>query len=151
LAEEILEKGGCWVSEYPPGTRAQRSYFVERDRLQAGMSGGVIVVETDTDGGTMHTVRFAQTQSRPIACLAHPPEFVGSEKTRGNQLLLREGRATPLSTAEDLCAFIKTVRDHAGRWTAQGMNGRQDAVADSATPPVRNLFSGDDGDGGGPL
>jgi len=149
LASEILEKDGCLVSEHPPGARAQRGYFVERDRLQSGMSGGVIVVETDTDGGTMHTARFAQAQCRPVACLAHPPELATSEKARGNQLLLREERATPLSTAEDLCTFIATVREQADRWTASGFNGHQEAVA--APVPEKDLFSGEKGDGGGPL
>ena len=149
LAGEILEKDGCLVSEYPPGARAQRGYFVDRDRLQSGMSGGVIVVETDTDGGTMHTARFAQTQCRPVACLAHPPELSTGEKARGNQLLLREERATPLSTAEDLCIFIATVREQAGRWKALGLNGHEEAVA--APAPEKDLFSGEKCDGGGSL
>ena len=35
LAEELLEKGGCLVSEYPPGVHPRKESFVERDRLQA--------------------------------------------------------------------------------------------------------------------
>ena len=43
LAEEILEKGGCLLSEYPEKTATQKYRYVERDRLQSGISQGVIV------------------------------------------------------------------------------------------------------------
>ena len=45
-------------SEYPLGEKVQRGFYVERDRLQSGLSDGVIVVETELDGGTMHTDRL---------------------------------------------------------------------------------------------
>jgi DNA processing protein len=111
LAEELLEKGGCWVSEYPPGTRAQRGYFVERDRLQSGLSGGVIVVETDVVGGTMHTAKFTQEQGKPLACLSHPENLSAEPKAQGNRQLIREGKASPLATAQDLSKFFQCVRD----------------------------------------
>ena len=44
LAEELLEKGGCLVSEYPAGMHPRKESFVARDRLQALFSGMVIVV-----------------------------------------------------------------------------------------------------------
>ncbi len=133
LADEILEGGGCWVSEYPPGMRAQRSYFVERDRIQSGLSSGVIVVETDVDGGTMHTARFAGEQGRPLACLDHPPQHAHTPKIRGNRQLLVERRAEPLREAEDFTKFLDAVRRQAAQWTeaapasvvpSDEMNGR---------------------------
>jgi DNA processing protein len=60
LAKRILDKGGALISEYAPGEPAQRHYFVERDRIQAGLSDAVLVIESGVDGGAMHTVRFAQ-------------------------------------------------------------------------------------------
>jgi DNA processing protein len=148
LANEILDKGGCWVSEYPPGMRAQRSYFVERDRLQAGISGGVIVVETDIDGGTMHTVRFAQDQGRPVACLQHPPAMASEMKARGNQLLIREKRAVPLQSAEDLCTFISTIRQTAGTVTKLESSGGAGITAATKVPISNWLFPEEDGYGG---
>ena len=44
LAEEILENGGCLISEYEAGTEAKKYRFVERDRLQSGLSEAVLVV-----------------------------------------------------------------------------------------------------------
>ena len=58
LAEKIYENNGILISEYFVNTRGLPNYFVERDRIQAGLSLGTIVIETDIKGGTMHTVNF---------------------------------------------------------------------------------------------
>ncbi|MCR5790819.1 MAG: DNA-protecting protein DprA, partial [Lachnospiraceae bacterium] len=44
LAEEILDKGGCLISEYEAGTETEKYRFVQRDRLQSGLSEAVLVV-----------------------------------------------------------------------------------------------------------
>jgi len=109
LADEILKHGGCWISEYAPEVPASRSSFVQRDRLQSGLSDVVIVIETDEIGGTMHTVEFAIKQKRRIFAVNHPIERQKHPKTRGNQLLLKQGKATPLSTSEDIEALIRSL------------------------------------------
>jgi DNA processing protein len=82
LAEQILEQGGCLISEYPYGENPQPSYFVARDRIQSGLSSAVIVIETDMQDGTWHTVKFALAQQRMLACLAHPPAKQTIQSTR---------------------------------------------------------------------
>lgn len=115
LAEEIIEKSGCLLSEYNVGDAPQRGYFVERDRLQSGLSKAVVVIETDIKGGTMHTVDFAQKQKRLIACLSgHPLPFSNQPMTRGNKKLISEGIATPLSNSENIKNFIKLLRRENG-------------------------------------
>lgn len=109
LAYEILDKGGCWLSEYPPKSRIFRSNFVERDRLQPGLSDGLIVVETGLNGGTMHAVRFAQKQGRKIACVEHPARYAGQEKIEGNQELLRTNAAAALAGRSGLELFLDTI------------------------------------------
>jgi DNA processing protein len=146
LAEEILESGGCWVSEYPFGMRAQRSFFVERDRLQSAMSAGLIVVETDTDGGTMHTVRAAEAQGRLVACMYKPSEYKVTDKSRGNNLLVESQRATALTTAEDFGKYVEEARNRANRMSLNGENGH--AEAKSHETPASDLFSGESRNGG---
>lgn len=109
LANDILANGGCLLSEYPPGTPARRSSFVERDRLQSGLSRAVIVVETDIQGGTMHTVSFAEKQKRILAAIKHPPGRDQHPKSRGNTMLIEEGRAVPLSDASDVESLIHKI------------------------------------------
>ena len=63
LAEEILENGGCLISEYEAGTEAEKYRFVQRDRLQSGLSEAVLVVFAGEDSGSLKTAEFARKQS----------------------------------------------------------------------------------------
>lgn len=119
LAQRLVARGGCLVSEYPLGVTPMRNAFAERDRIQSGLSDAVLVIETDVKGGTMHTVRFAREQQRPLACINHPSKWLGEEKTKGNQAMIADGRATPISTGEALLAFLAGAakRDDVSRET----------------------------------
>ncbi|WP_187355480.1 DNA-processing protein DprA [Paenibacillus tengchongensis] len=111
LAQEILERDGCWLSEYTLGVRGRPNFFVERDRLQAGLSAGVVVIETDIKGGTMHTVGFTQEQQKPLGCLNHPEKYlINNDKARGNRYLINQGKALPLFSQEDIDMFIDKMQ-----------------------------------------
>lgn len=105
LAHKILDTGGCLVTEYPPGQPATRGSFVERDRLQSGSSRGIVVIETDVKGGTMHTVRHATEQNRRIAALQHPDDLRSAAQSQGNQFLINEKGVVPLRDKADLLQF----------------------------------------------
>lgn len=109
LAEQILEQGGCLISEYPYGENPQPPYFIARDRIQSGLSKAVIVIETDMQDGTWHTVKFSLAQQRILVCVAHPPEKQ-TNQSRGNQELIKTGKALALSQPEDLLALIQKVK-----------------------------------------
>ena len=107
LAAEILEKDGLLISEYPVGQTPFAGHFVERDRIQAWLSLGIFVVETDIKGGTMHTVKFAEKADRIISTLNHPPEKHDHPKVNGNQFLINERIAIPIATKND----VESLRD----------------------------------------
>jgi DNA processing protein len=109
LGERLLEHGGCLVGEYPLGVAPMRTAFAERDRIQSGLSDGVLVIETDVQGGTMHTVRFSRDQNRPLACIAHPEKWLGEDKTKGNQKLIKDGWAAPISDGTTLVQFLDRI------------------------------------------
>lgn len=110
LADRLLEHGGCLTSEYPVETRPIRSTFAERDRIQSGLSDGVLVIETDVSGGTMHTVRFARDQGRALACIDHPERYRQEDKTKGNRKLIEEGYASPIPNGDALTGFLNGLR-----------------------------------------
>ena len=112
LAARLLDAGGCLVSEYPVGVRPGRWAFVDRDRIQSGLSDGVLVIETDVKGGTMHTVGFAQKQSRRLACIDHPDDLRSADKARGNRKLIDSGEAEPISDKHDLVRFLRGISAH---------------------------------------
>lgn len=110
LAARLLENGGCLVSEYPLGFTPMRTAFAERDRIQSGLSDGVLVIETDIKGGTMHTVRFSREQGRALACVDHPEKLHNEEKTRGNRQLIADKWATPIPDGGALMRFLEDLR-----------------------------------------
>ena len=110
LAERLLDRGGCLASEYPVGTTPVRSAFAERDRIQSGLSDGVLVIETDVRGGTMHTVRFARDQGRALACIEHPQRYRSEDETRGNRKLIEEGSARPIPDGDSLTDFLNGLK-----------------------------------------
>lgn len=106
LAGSLLDEGGCLLSEYPIGFTPRPNTFVDRDRIQSGLSDGVIVIETNVDGGSMHTVGYAEAQDRPLACTMNPAPGKDHENPVGNIALINQGRATALSSPDDLDAFL---------------------------------------------
>ena len=70
LAEEILQKGGCLLSEYPEGTPLRKYNYIARDRIQSGLSNGVLIIEAEEKSGTMHTADYARKQYKRLACYA---------------------------------------------------------------------------------
>lgn len=106
---QMIDNGSLAISEYPIGHAPTKASFVERDRLQAGIADGMIVLETSEDGGTMHAVRKAAELQRPIGCLS--PDIV---EQAGNQMLIKQYDAVPISTHEDIDAFVRSLpkREH---------------------------------------
>ena len=109
LAEEIIKSGGCIVSEYPPRMEINKGCFVQRDRIQSGLSLGVLVIETNGKDGTIHTARFCLKQKRILGCIVHPIKYQFHENTQGNRNLIKEKLAFAVSGEEDLDKYIKNL------------------------------------------
>lgn len=67
LADEILAGGGALVSEYRFGQGALPMQFVKRDRTQAGLAQGVVMIQSDIKGGSLHASRAALDYERWLA------------------------------------------------------------------------------------
>jgi DNA processing protein len=85
LAAAIIDKGGALVSEQPFGARPNAGNLIARNRLQSGLAAAVIVAQTGVRGGSMHTVRHAASQGRPIFA---PVPHAAHEQSEGLKLLL---------------------------------------------------------------
>lgn len=108
LSQEILHKGGCLISEYGVGVRPQKHTFVNRDRLQSGLSQGVVVIETTQKGGTMHTVDFAEAQGRRLACYYSKI----SQMESGNRIIIDNYDGVPVENEDDMERFLKELKSH---------------------------------------
>ncbi|MCT4785137.1 DNA-processing protein DprA [Exiguobacterium aestuarii] len=102
LAKRILSKEGLLLSEYAPGTRPNKSSFVQRDRIQSGLSLGICPVQTDIKGGTQHTIQYAFTQNRIVFCPV--PSELDHEKIdvyRGVHQLINEKKVYVIKNKND--------------------------------------------------
>jgi DNA processing protein len=109
LAEKILLNGGVLISEYFIGTKSRNNYFVDRDRIQAGLSEAVIIVQSALHGGTMHTAEFCKKYNRTLACMQHSDaEVMNSALFQGNKKLISEG-AVPLRNKSDIEQLLIAV------------------------------------------
>ena len=70
LYNMIIINGGAIVSELPPNAKAEKHAFIDRNRVIAAISEGIIVIEGGQKGGTSHTVKFANAYNKPVAYTA---------------------------------------------------------------------------------
>lgn len=67
LAQQILDAGGALVTEYRYGQGIQKQQYVKRDRIQAGMARGVVMIQSDLVGGSLHASRASVEYGRWLA------------------------------------------------------------------------------------
>lgn len=101
LADEIVVRG-CLLTEYPPGCPPLPHHFPERNRLIAGLSEAVVVVEAGERSGALITARLALEEGRDVMAV---PGSVFSRLSVGPNGLLRAG-AAPVLTADDVLSAL---------------------------------------------
>jgi DNA processing protein len=102
LAREMMEQGGL-LTDFPSGTNPDAVNFPRRNRIVAGMSDAVIVVETGEKGGSMITARLANGYDREVFAL---PGRITDAKSAGCHALIRENRAHLLAKPEDIAGTL---------------------------------------------
>ncbi|MCR6655669.1 MAG: DNA-processing protein DprA [Opitutus sp.] len=97
-----MESEGAILSEFPFSRRADKQSFAMRNRIVAGMSEAVIVVESDVSGGAMITARFAGEQGRLLFAV---PGRIDQNTSAGCHQLIRDG-ATLLTSVDDILSEL---------------------------------------------
>lgn len=98
LARRIADTNGIILTEYAPGTPAVKEHFPQRNRIIAGLSRGVLVVEARERSGALITARFALEENRDVFAV---PGSIFSATSTGPNILIREG-ARPICSAHDM-------------------------------------------------
>ncbi len=111
LAERILETGAI-VSEAPPGFEPQARHFPRRNRVIAGLSRAVVLVEAAARSGSLITAEFALEQGREV--LAAPGSPLDPRSEGGNGLI-RQGATLARGAADVLEAMGGAASLVAGR------------------------------------
>lgn len=149
LAKEIVENGGALLSEYEPTLRAAPWTFPQRNRIMAGLSQGVLVIEAEEKSGTLITARMALDYNRNVFTVPGP---IFSATSKGTNNLLRQG-ATPITCAKDLLeelGFVEqtfgtldltlfTPEEQAVLILLDEPREREEILASLDTPPAQTL------------
>lgn len=106
LAVRIAERGAV-VSELPVGSAPDAKNFPGRNRIIAGMSLGVLVVEAGGRSGALITAQLAVEYNREV--FAIPGRIDMPERTAGVNRLIRDGEAKLVTCLEDLLAELGPV------------------------------------------
>ena len=123
LAEEIIEKGGCLVSEYAPNIKANKGFYVDRDQIVAAFSDINFVIQCGEKSGTMHTVNatinYKNSDSDYYRDLyVYLPNELSKENYMkdnpigdysGNVKILNDGNGTRVSDIGEFCEELSIL------------------------------------------
>lgn len=88
LTREILDSGGCLVTQFPLGTPPLKDNFPYRNRIISGLSYGVLIVEASERSGSLITARLATEQNREVMAV---PGNITSGNSFGTNYLIKSG------------------------------------------------------------
>jgi len=102
LAKQIIQNGGCLISQFEPGQHPYKSSFVQRSKIVSGIADGVLVIEAAAKSGTIHTAGFAKKQDKSLMAL---PGNINSLTSEGCNNLIKQG-ATTVTEVQDILNAI---------------------------------------------
>jgi DNA processing protein len=118
-------EGGMVLTEQPLGQQADRNTLSRRNRIITGLSVGTLVFQLERDSGTMHTVKYALRQGKPMFVPVIPDRFRDEPE---NNTVIDMANMTPSDFAR-MCDWKKEYLD---------------AANESNLPSVADSISGKD-------
>ncbi len=140
LAAKITESGAC-ISEYPPLTRIQKHHFPERNRIIAGISKGVVIIEAGAKSGSLITAKFALEEGREVFAV---PGSIWDKRYEGCHLLLKNG-AKLTQNLQDILEELPSLQaaqsrpnEHSPETPEPELSDREKAVLKAVSHDIRS-------------
>lgn len=135
LAKEILEYGGCLLSEFEPDAKSMIHFFPQRNRIMAGLCDAVLIVEAEIKSGTLITARLATDYNKDVLTI---PGSIFSSTSEGPHMLLKLG-ATPVRTSSDILdalhiAYLEGENVNEKKYNELSKEEKQ--IIDTLTSPI---------------
>lgn len=105
LAQEIVDNGGCLISEYEPTMPAAVWTFTQRNRIMAGMCHATLLIEAAERSGTLITARLALDYDREVLVVPHD---ITRATSKGVHQFLKLG-ATPVTESGDILRALNIL------------------------------------------
>ncbi len=102
LAQDILSSGGALLNEFEPTQPGTDYTFPQRNRIMAGMSHAILLIEAKEKSGTLITARLAIEYNRDVLVV---PGSIFHDNSRGTHQFLRLG-ATAITSADDILVSL---------------------------------------------
>ena len=131
VAVQALDKGGI-ATEYTCGTEPERFNFVARNRIVAGLSDAVVIVESKRKGGSLITADMAVDYGRDVFAL---PGRVDDECSAGCNDLIKRNKAHLIESAEDLIKNMQWEKQ-----TPQGVQTQMVELLYNLSEPQQKLY-----------
>lgn len=133
LADHIIESGGALVSAYEPHTEAAQWTFPERNRIMAGYSDIVIVIEAYEKSGTKITAGYAADYGKELLAV---PGSIFSSASRGTCTLIQDG-ATPIASSDDILRIAGFHKRNMPRMLPlRAMSNTEERILNMCTQPI---------------
>lgn len=120
FALRLCETPGCaLVTDYPPGTAPLAIHFLRRNRIIAGLSEALLLIESKIKGGGMMTSRLAFSYNRDVYAL---PGRIDDIRSQGCNYLIKNKIAEPITSVDELIKSLKL--SSTGRSCTENVNER---------------------------
>jgi DNA processing protein len=103
LVRQMTDNGGV-MTEFPIGTLPDKENFPMRNRIIAGLSDAVIVIESKSKGGSIITAEFANDFNKDVFAV---PGLVTEEKAQGCHDLIKANKAHLAENGKDIAAIMR--------------------------------------------
>jgi DNA processing protein len=132
LAHDILDAGGALLSEFEAHTKARPENFPRRNRIMAGLSHAVLVVEAEERSGTLITSRLATEYNRDVLAVPGP---IQSPTSKGPHMLLKRG-AGFVSEPEDILRALAIEPNEKDATSHPNLSKDEEAILALLTTPI---------------
>ena len=143
LFAQIIEQGGCIISELLPHTPPHKHTFPRRNRLVAGLSLATIVTEAAMKSGSLITARLTSEQGKQVFAI---PSHIDNSNAEGCHHLIREGATLiyhPQQVLEDVTGQLsydssshRTVESTTNHDQHQSAASRSSTMSNIDTRPL---------------
>ena len=102
LAKQMIEHGGL-LTEFISHTNPDKQNFPKRNRIVAGISDAVIIMETGKKGGSLITAELGNNYNKDVFAI---PGRVNDSKSEGCNYLIKNNKAALINGANDLLEMM---------------------------------------------